>query len=1127
MIKKLIKVLTVIAICCFSVFVFACNDGSQTKTPQENPIITLNSKSLSLVLGDSAQLQAEYSLQDWVSFVWQSSNTDIATVDENGKVYAVGVGETKVTVKYENLTAECYVIVGVGNYVPTLIKSHGFSNQITAYVGSEYQLSYSVLFNKHTYDNGVFSFESSDENFVSVDNDGKITVKQKTDDVITITVKGEWLGKQYPTLYEDIQVKVVEDVKILVDGGSLGKIKLYTLDEHNGQSYPTTKNLDVQVLHNGQNVGAEEYSVVLADGGDKVATYQDGKITSVAYGQTKLIISYGQFNKEIPIEIERPVSKYKGGLIDFSAYNGKLDLEEIFDRSNVQLLDAMQGDKTLTIIDNAIFGLSLERDKLTQTSVTLLDDKEGYIVDLSAAYARIKTAQDLSVLEIKSGTDKSDNVNGYVVLESDIVLNEPLSHTGVDTTGYNLSSKVGFAGVFDGNGFKITAPIDRAGFFGAMVANTEDAQTVIKNVRFDLTVQLSSGGRDNKDHVAGLFYLVGNMSAKNRMTLQDVFVRISGRVGEFSGICAYDSYCLDYKNVIVDLTDLIAQKGYVFGRVDGYVARGLFTARENIWVVSNLPFATTQTGLSNIPSNLTYYASNKYEGAVGTEYNVKEEIDNSIQYKINASGAKQYESYKQLYDVAGNILNVQISDGYNFQVEKVNLNVNEQTTASLTKSGNPKEFTLSSSNGCVTCVGNVIKANYDGSAIITATYEVDGVTHSKYLIICVGQGSLTVHNYNTQETPYTFSALDGEMPEDMLTGGESIIRAVADKQTLTVENGKIKGFILSVDGYGRDVATNSLISVYTDKSNVYKVYVTAYTKTIDSESDMLYFNLSEEKVLSGTYKMTQNVEITEQVASQITHQAVTKIGSVAYGFKGVFDGDGYTLSGYIPTKGYFGAMVYYGVIKNLAIDAVPYVTSGVENVVFAYAGGAGGNGSMPLTVTDVSVRLSGKVTTFAGLFGRSFAFITSNSLFVDLSELTASSGYVISSDVSTGYFKGTNIFAVSTLEIAKITHWRKGQFIASNIKIPEDVTMQQDGGHYYTLKGVNYWTFDQTADNSATNAKGILYSDYEQLLANQKTAHSYTGYGSTGAQFTNSTYWKITEMTVGGYTGFVPVWKSK
>lgn len=92
------------------------------------------------------------------------------------------------------------------------------------------------------------------------------------------------------------------------------------------------------------------------------------------------------------------------------------------------------------------------------------------------------------------------------------------------------------------------------------------------------------------------------------MTLQDVFVRISGRVGEFSGICAYDSYCLDYKNVIVDLTDLIAQKGYVFGRVDGYVARGLFTARENIWVVSNLPFATTQTGLSNIPSNLTYYA---------------------------------------------------------------------------------------------------------------------------------------------------------------------------------------------------------------------------------------------------------------------------------------------------------------------------------------------------------------------------------------------------------------------------------------------------------------------------------------------------------------------------------------
>lgn len=1124
--KILIRILTVILLFCFSVLAFGCDNCG--KGEESEPTITLNAKSISLILGDSAQLTATYSEEKWVDFTWKSSNEDIVVVDETGKVTAVGVGEAKVTAEYNEAIAECAVAVNVGNsFVPTLYKKHGFSNTITACVGSQYNLDYAISFNNKKFDDGQFVFSSSDENSVSVDKDGKITVKAMPSGIVKITVKGEWQGKEYPTLYEVIEINVIEDVRILVDDGKTGEIKLFTVDQHNGQAYTTSRDLKIDVIHNGQNVSASEYSVAIAENGESVAMYANGKISSVAYGNTKLIITYGEVIKEIPIEIERPVSKYNGGVYDFSAYNGKLDLDEIFNKTNVQLLDAMQGENVLTIKDNAIFGLKLERDKITETSVTLLDNEEGYIVDLRAAHAIIKSGQDLSALEVKSGTDRSDNVTGYVVLESDIVLDEPLTHAGVDTTGYYLSSKVGFAGVFDGNGYKITAPIDRAGFFGAVVANTEDEQTIVKNVRFDLTVELSSGGKDGKDHAAGLFYLTGNMSAKNRITLQDVFIKVSGRVGDFSGVCAYDSYCVDYKNVTVDLSDLIAQSGYVFGRIDGYVARGLATVREDIWVISDLPFGSTQTGLSNIPSSLTYYANNKYSSADGTEYDVNVAIDNALKYKIKVDGAKQYESYKQLYDIAGNMFNVQPNDGYEFNVEKEVLNVNDQTTATLTKHGNHKEFTLSSNNGCISCDGNVLKANYDGAAIITATYQVDGSVHSKYMIVCVGQGTLNVVNYNEEDNPYAFSAVDGEMPNDMLSGGETIIRAAADKQSLTVEDGKVKGFMLSVDDKGRDTPTSALINVYTDKSNMYKVYVTAYTKTIDSAEDMLYFNLSEEKSLTGTYIMTANVEVTEQVASQIMHSAVTEIANVAYGFKGVFDGDGYTLSGIIPTKGYFGSVIHFGVIKNVAVSATPRVTSGVSNAVFALAGGAGANAGMPLVMTDVSVKVSGTVSDFAGLFGRSFAFLNSDSLFVDLSELTAQSGYVISSDVSTGYFKGTNIFAISSLKIAKVTHWKGGEFITSNVTIPVGTSMSQDGGYYYTSNGGNYWTFDQTEDNSATNAKGVLYKDYATLLANQTSFNSYTGYGETGAQFDNATYWEITERTVGSATGYVPVWKTK
>ena len=86
--------------------------------------------------------------------------------------------------------------------------------------------------------------------------------------------------------------------------------------------------------------------------------------------------------------------------------------------------------------------------------------------------------------------------------------------------------------------------------------------------------------------------------------------------------------------------------------------------------------------------------------------------------------------------------------------------------------------------------------------------------------------------------------------------------------------------------------------------------------------------------------------------------------------------------------------------------------------------------------------------------------------------------------------------------------------------------MNSDGGYYYTLGGVNYWTFDGSIDNSSINAKGVLYANYEELLKNQTTIDSYTGYGDT-EQFSDTTYWEITLKTVGDVVGYMPVWKNK
>ena len=813
--------------------------------------------------------------------------------------------------------------------------------------------------------------------------------------------------------------------------------------------------------------------------------------------------------------------------VTLSALDGDIDYSKIFGNETVAGVEVLSSTaeqtSTVTFADGKLNGIDTIRTTWTDVQVKLTAEYSVKKVNLKVATKIIEDADDMAVFTISTTNElfvqdgSLYKMDGYYVLANDVTLTSALMHNNIALDNANFQSNTyGFKGVLDGQGYTVTAPINQTGLFGALGAGV-----VIKNVHFNLTASLGSSNH----RASGLFsQFSGSINyGDGRLIFENLWIKVSGQSANFSPIISRNSNTYDYKNVVIDLSDLDCTTGYIWGTSQMHSFTNAHVDKlSGINVISKQPFLLW-SGINVVPANM-------YDAFDGIEYEPgKTTIESGKTYKYKANGVNQYSDVKELIDANVTLPAVDNGDGVVMTTTKNKVDLVESATISLKKDGQDIPFTLSASNENLTVSGNTVMCAGNGGAVITASYEIDGKAHSKTIFMT---SIVNVINYNTQDTPYIFSADDGDMPAGMLANDETIIKAVANGQTLTVEKNQIKGFKLSTDGYGRDVATNGLIDVYTSKSNIYKVYVTAYTKTIDSAEDMLYFNLSEEKTLTGIYKMTANVEVDQTTASQITHGAVTAIASTAYGFKGVFDGDGYTLSGYIPTKGYFGAMVYYGVIKNLAIDAVPYVISGVENVVFAYAGGAGGNGTMPLTVTDVSVKVSGTVTTFAGLFGRSFGFLTSNSLFVDLSELTANTGYVITYNTTLRRFNGTNIFAISTLGVARLDHWTGGKFAPSNLAIPEGVTTTaHEGFYYFTIDNVKYWTFDGTADHSATNAKCILYADYAELFANQKTADSYTGYGSTGAQFTNATYWKMTEKTVttesGDVTGVYPVWVTK
>lgn len=86
--KFIKKIFTLVVVLIIGLVVTGC---------KEDPIITLNKQSIVLEVGESETI--DVSVEPETKLVWESKNSEIASVDENGKITGVAVGETIVTVK--------------------------------------------------------------------------------------------------------------------------------------------------------------------------------------------------------------------------------------------------------------------------------------------------------------------------------------------------------------------------------------------------------------------------------------------------------------------------------------------------------------------------------------------------------------------------------------------------------------------------------------------------------------------------------------------------------------------------------------------------------------------------------------------------------------------------------------------------------------------------------------------------------------------------------------------------------------------------------------------------------------------------------------------------------------------
>nr|WP_288652798.1 Ig-like domain-containing protein [uncultured Faecalibacillus sp.] len=236
--------------------------------PKPIETIILNKTDITLTKGTSETLQATINPSDTTddkTLKWTSSNPDVATVDNTGKVTAVGGGTATITVKSQNgKEASCEVKVTSKIESISLNKSN-----ITLSKGTSETLK-ATINPSDTTDDKTLKWTSSNPDVATVDNTGKVTAVGGG--TATITVKSQ-NGKE-----ASCEVKVTSKIESI----SLNKSNI-TLSKGTSETLKATINPSDATDAKTLTWKSEDENIAKVDG--------NGKVTGVGTGTTNITVT--------------------------------------------------------------------------------------------------------------------------------------------------------------------------------------------------------------------------------------------------------------------------------------------------------------------------------------------------------------------------------------------------------------------------------------------------------------------------------------------------------------------------------------------------------------------------------------------------------------------------------------------------------------------------------------------------------------------------------------------------------------------------------------------------------------------------------------------------------------------
>lgn len=220
--------------------------------------VTISDETLELTKGETADLTAAVTPEDATlkTVTWESADESIATVDSDGKVTATGIGTTTITVKTVDgaKTASCEVTVNAPKATAVSVSVDGEEiDKLDMTVGDTASLTATA-----EPDDAVqsFTFATSDESVVTVDEEGVLTAVAAGTATITVTA-------------DDVSTEIEVTVTVKKDG---------SLDvDATGEFKPTIDMSNEEVVSAIKNVLSEEQLAAIEDGTAKVEITLDVK----------------------------------------------------------------------------------------------------------------------------------------------------------------------------------------------------------------------------------------------------------------------------------------------------------------------------------------------------------------------------------------------------------------------------------------------------------------------------------------------------------------------------------------------------------------------------------------------------------------------------------------------------------------------------------------------------------------------------------------------------------------------------------------------------------------------------------------------------------------------------------